>query len=363
MLAVYVSGHGYGHATRTAEVLRAVRRRAPDLAVSVATSAPAFLFTETVAPPLLVRPLECDVGLAQHDALVIDTGATVRRWRAFRAGWDRLVSEEARRLRADGSRLVLGDIPPLSTAVASEAGLRSIALGNFSWDWIYAHVASAEPALAEAAEFCRDVYGGTDLLLRLPFAGDLGAFPRTEDLPLVARRPTVPREEARGRLALGPSPVILLSFGGVGMPDLDPGVFAPLADWQVLLTGPAREGARAPRNLRPLQGSELRALGLGYPDLVGAVDVVVSKPGYGIVTDCIGAGTRLVYTDRGEFPEYPILVREMAGHLPVAFVSNEDVRQGRIRDAVESVLGREVPPPPDLSGADGAASRILKALD
>jgi len=362
MLAVYVSGHGYGHATRTAEVLRAVRERAPDLEVAVATSAPAFLFTETVAPPLSVRSLECDVGLAQRDALVIDTGATVKRWRAFRAAWDTLVSEEARRLRADRSRLVLGDIPPLASAVASEAGVRSIALGNFSWDWIYAHVARTEPALGEAAEFCRAVYGRTDLLLRLPFAGDLGAFPRIEDLPLVARRPRVPREEARRRLALGPSPAILLSFGGVGMPDLDPGVFGALADWQILLTGRTSDDARDPGNVRRVHGGDLRVLGLGYPDLVAAVDVVVSKPGYGIVSDCIGAGSRLVYTDRGEFPEYPILVREMAEHLPVAFASNEDIRRGRIREAVEAVLGRAMPPPPDTSGADRAASHILDNL-
>lgn len=146
------------------------------------------------------------------------------------------------------------------------------------------------------------------------------------------------------------------------MPDLDPGVFGALADWQLLLTGPTLEGAPAPRNLRPLQGIDLQTLGLGYPDLVGAVDVVVSKPGYGIVTDCIGAGTRLVYTDRGEFPEYPILVREMAEHLPVAFASNEDIRRGRIGEAVDAVLGRAMPPPPDMSGADRAASHILDNL-
>jgi transposase-like protein len=34
VLAVYVSGHGYGHATRTAEVLRAVRERASALKIT-----------------------------------------------------------------------------------------------------------------------------------------------------------------------------------------------------------------------------------------------------------------------------------------------------------------------------------------
>jgi UDP:flavonoid glycosyltransferase YjiC (YdhE family) len=137
------------------------------------------------------------------------------------------------------------------------------------------------------------------------------------------------------------------------------GAFGGLSDWQLILTGPTAEGPTS-RSLRPVLAADLDACGLGYPDLVGAVDVVVTKPGYGIVSDCIGAGTRLVYTDRGDFPEYPILVAGMAEHLPVAFVSNEDLRAGRIREAVESVLAREVPAPPDLTGAERAAARILE---
>jgi len=360
-LTAYVSGHGFGHATRTAEVLRAVRAQARELPIFVASSAPAFLFHDAVSAPLAVRTVECDVGLAQRDALRIDTAATVARWRAFRAGWDALVEREARAVSADGTRLVVGDIPPLATAVARASGLTSIAIGNFSWDWIYAHVARGEPALEEAASFCARAYGETDLLLRLPFAGDLSAFPRIEDLPLVARRPGVARARARGRLGLTDAPAILLSFGGVGMPELDPGVYAGLRGWQLLVTGRVRPRPLPP-NVRLLDAAALEAAGLRYPDLVGAVDVVVSKPGYGIVTDCIGAGTRLVYTDRGDFPEYPILVREMARWLPAAFVSNEELVQGRIGDAVESVRGREVPPPPDLGGADRAAARILERL-
>ena len=65
--------------------------------------------------------------------------------------------------------------------------------------------------------------------------------------------------------------------------------------------------------------------------------MVVTKPGYGIVSDVIGAGRRLVYTDRGDFPEYPILVREMTRCVPAVHVSNEDLRRGRVAAAVRAV--------------------------
>ncbi len=341
-------------------MLRELRARAPGLPVTISTSAPASLF-ESVVPAPTVRAVACDVGLAQRDALVIDEAGTVAAWRAFRAGWEQLVDDEAAWLRASGARLVLGDIPPLAFAAAGAAGLTSVALGNFSWDWIYAHLARRQAALAEAAAGCREAYARATVLLRLPFAGDMSAFPRIEDVPLVARRPGVAKGEARRRLGLDGRPAVLLSFGGLGMPGLQPSAFGALGGFQFLLTGRAGEGP-APANVRRVDDSVLGGAGLSYPDVVGAADVVVTKPGYGIVTDCIGAGTRLVYTDRGDFPEYPVMVEEMKRYLPAVFASNDEVREGRLGPALEAVLVAPLPPPPRTDGAAVAAERLLARL-
>jgi hypothetical protein len=110
-------------------------------------------------------------------------------------------------------------------------------------------------------------------------------------------------------------------------------------------------------------GPRLDRLGLGYEDVVGAADVVLKEPGYGIVSDAIGAGTRLVYTDRGDFPEYPILVEGMKAYLPTAYVTNDEVRTGRIEEALRTVLAAPFPPPPDLTGAERAAEKILDRID
>jgi L-arabinokinase len=359
VLVAYVSGHGYGHATRTAEALRVLRERAPSLPMAVRTEAPAFLF-ERVGGPIEVQPLACDVGLVQKDALTIDEPATAAAVRSFLAGWDRLVAAEARFLRDSGARLVLGDIPPLAFAAADAASVPSMALGNFSWDWIYRHLARREPALRRAADLAAAAYDRATLLLRLPFTCDLSAFPRVEDVPLIARRPSVDRKDARRRLGLDARPAVLLSFGGVGLPGLEPAAFAGLVSHLLLVTGAVAPGAAA--NVRRLGTAELQAAGLGYPDLVGACDVVVSKPGYGIVSDCIGARTRLVYTDRGDFPEYPVLVAEMPRYLPVAYVSNEDLRDGRLGEALKQVLAAPFPDTPRTNGAAVVAEKLLAAL-
>jgi hypothetical protein len=364
MLAAYVSGHGWGHATRTAEVLRVVRERAPELPITVVTDAPAFLFERVIGPPLAIRTVRGDVGLCQKDALLIDEPATVVAWREFMATWEDRVATEARWLREAGPAVVLGDIPPLGFAAAQAAGIEAIALGNFSWDWIYAHLAARQPALADAAVWAREAYRSATLLLRLPFAGDLSAFPEIEDIPLVVRRPRIGKPEARRRLGLDARPALLLAFGGIGFPGLSVEAFAAVCGrYQVLLAGRPRVAAEKPGSeVRSLDAAELDAQGLAFPDLVGAVEVVITKPGYGVVSDCIGAGTRLVYTERGDFPEYPIMVGEMPDYLPAAHVSNDALREGRIAAAVARVLATPFPAPPRTDGASVAAARILARL-
>jgi hypothetical protein len=359
MLVAYVSGHGYGHATRTGEVLRRVRELQPALDLTVVTSGPEPLYRRAIPGDFAFRSLECDPGLVQKGALVIDEAATVSECKRFMREWPDRVDAEWRWLRHSGARAVLGDIPPLAFQAAHEAGIPSLGLGNFSWDWIYRHLAARHPSLRTASEKCAEAYRHTDLLLKLPFAGDLSVFPRVQDIPLVARRPKVPRDAARRRLDLGGAPLVLFSFGGLGLPGFDYSVLADLTQYRFILTGMIPE---TPPNVRVLIGTELEDLGLAYEDLVGAADVVVSKPGYGIVSDAIGARTRLVYTDRGDFPEYPILVREMPRYLPVEHITREELFGGRLARAVDAVLARALPEAPDTSGADIAALRVLETL-
>ncbi len=153
MLACYVSGHGYGHATRVGEVLREVRRREPSLPIAVVTSGPEQLYRRAIAGSVRRSVLKPATSVSPRKARSSSTRTgTVEAWRRFQAGYDDRVGREARWLRESMARVVLGDIPPLAFDAAAEAGVESIALANFSWDWIYRHLAARQPALHEAAD-------------------------------------------------------------------------------------------------------------------------------------------------------------------------------------------------------------------
>ena len=50
----------------------------------------------------------------------------------------------------NGFDLVVGDVPPLAFEAAAEAGVDSVAVANFSWDWIYERMNFADAAVAAA---------------------------------------------------------------------------------------------------------------------------------------------------------------------------------------------------------------------
>ena len=59
-------------------------------------------------------------------------------------------------------------------------------------------------------------------------------------------------------------------------------------------------------------------------------DVVVTKPGYGIISEAIANGAALLYTSRGHFVEYDVLVREMPRYLRARFIEQERSSEGKL---------------------------------
>lgn len=377
MIVFYTSGHGFGHASRDIEVLNALGRRRPELPVTVRTSTPRWLFDLTLTRPVEWAPSECDVGVAQIDSLRLDEAATIERATSFYASFERGAQEESAWLRGCGARLVVGDIPPLAFAAAARAGIPSIALGNFTWDWIYDGYRPWMRNGSRLVQQVREAYASADLALRLPLHGGFGMFRQVVDLPFIARRSGRRPAETRAALGLADGPLVLLSFGGYGLQQINLGRIASLRGCTVVVTSDVtanRRGDAAPaiaapetRALPPnvvlVEETSLYASGFRYEDLVAAVDVVMTKPGYGIIAECIANRTAVLYTSRGHFVEYDVLVREMPRWLRAGFISNDDLLAGRWEAPLDALLA--APPPPETAGVDGAedaADWILQAL-
>jgi L-arabinokinase len=176
--------------------------------------------------------------------------------------------------------------------------------------------------------------------------GGFGSFTRVIDLPFVARRSTRDPEETRRALALSlDTRLVLPSYGGHGLEGLQD-AFKRLDGYEVLFE---------------FDENKLYADGFRYEDLVRASDVVVTKPGYGIIAECLANDTAMLYTDRGNFIEYDVLVANMPRFLRTRFISNEDLFAGRWQEHLDALLAQPAPPlRPDTNGAEVAARLLLE---
>jgi hypothetical protein len=329
-----MSGHGFGHASRDIELIRTIAAAEPSVRFVVRTSIPDWLF-ERVRASVDVQALEADTGLIQIDSLRFDEQQSVRHAAAFYRTFERRADAEARVLKKLDADLVIGDIPPLAFAAAERAGVTSLALSNFTWDWIYSSYPAFEAQAPDVIATIRAAYATTSGALRLPFHGGFEPMAAvTADIPLIARRSR--RDSADTRRLLGipvDHPCVLVSFGAYG---------APLSYDTIRATG---EFTLLTIERDPPHGLE-------FQDLVAAADVVVSKPGYGIVSECIANNTALLYTSRGHFIEYDVFVAEMPRVVRCRFISQEDLFAGRWADAISSLLAQ--PSPPESARVDGA---------
>src|SRR5688572_33373312 len=129
-IAFYISGHGFGHASRSIELINALIDRRPDLRVVVRSQVAPWLFRRTAHPSVELSPVQTDTGVVQIDSLRLDAVETIHRAHEFMTFFDQRVDTEVQVLRAHEVSLVIADLPPLGIAAAHGAVLPAIALGN-----------------------------------------------------------------------------------------------------------------------------------------------------------------------------------------------------------------------------------------
>ena len=359
ILVFYINGHGFGHATRSLAILQEIWSLRPQQRVVLRTDAPRFLFDKGCSGPCEILAGPVDPGTVQADPLQLDVEASLQARARMQDSLAEQVEAECVRLASRDVGLIAGDIPPLAFEVGSRLGVPSVALGNFSWDWIYEPYVASRPELQRLVEGMQSSYACADLLLRMPLHGNMDAFSRVLDIPHVARRARSDRASVRRSLGLEGEtrPLVLVSFGGFAAvqfadpADADPGPF------RFVTFGEPLPGMPEDTVCLPV------AHGYRHEDLVAASDALITKPGYGTVAECLAARTPFLYTSRDHFREYDVLVAGIRRDARARFVPQEDLLALRWRPYFEELLADrkpwgEVP----LGGAEVAARRLLERL-
>ncbi|HYB97764.1 MAG TPA: hypothetical protein VEC57_01400 [Candidatus Limnocylindrales bacterium] len=289
-----------------------------------------------------------DAGIVQTDDVTVDANATAACLREWATQHEAVLARETERLRA-GVDLVLGDVPPLAFRASAHAGVPSVALANFTWDWIYDRLGHRQAAAAAAAGYAR-----ADLLLEATPSAPMPAFAARQCVGMIARASSLPRQQCRSRLgASNGERLVLLALraSSSSLVTLPP----PRRDVRYILErswplrDPRSDVVRIPDDMP-------------YVDAVAASDIVVGKPGYGLIGDVTAARARFLYIARPGFPENEVLEQWLSGRSGTARIDRDSLAAGEWARALDALSQSPPPPATPVDGARAAAARIAAML-
>ncbi|CAK5268185.1 unnamed protein product [Mycena citricolor] len=176
-LVYYCSGHGFGHATRVS-ALASHLLRLPGPArpvIYIVSSAPQHVFTDAVSLGAHYRSAFIDPVIVQPLAYCVDRQRSVDGLKAFMEREAEMAEREVRWLNAVGAHCVLSDAAYLGCLAATQAGLPSILVTNFTFDSVYSFLSTT---ITEA-----------------PMTTSDETHPATEHLRALESDTPIPREE------------------------------------------------------------------------------------------------------------------------------------------------------------------------
>jgi UDP:flavonoid glycosyltransferase YjiC (YdhE family) len=363
-IAYFISPHGYGHAARAAAVMMALRERDPAIRFEIFTLVPRWFFEDSLSESFGYHSLLTDIGLVQKTPLIEDLPETLRRLDSFLPFDGPQIQEIAGQVSRLQCQLVICDIAPLGIAVAREAGIPSVLVENFTWDWIYQGYVKYEPRLAPHIAYLQDQFDKADYRIQTKpvcqrHTADLITSP-------VSRKVRTPAREIRRQLGIPDTArTVMITMGGIPW---DYTFLARLAnpnDFYFVIPG-AAEGMQVRRNSPDGSGGLVllpHHSDFFHPDLVNACDAVIGKAGYSTLAEVYSAGVPFGYVARPKFRESQVLAAFIEQQMQGLAITEIQFRNGRWLSLVSDLLALPRIRRQGAAGADPVAHFLDELLD
>ncbi|CAO3703661.1 unnamed protein product [Rhizopus stolonifer] len=363
----YVSGHGWGHATRANQVILDLLQLPAQHKVYVISPASDFIFQGVIEKGAIYRQANIDPGVVQPLPYTVDRQQTIDNLKSFLSKRPVLLDNEVNWLKQVEADCVICDAPFLPCAAASKVGIPAALSSNFTFDEVFMGLCEGDEIDNEIKRLVVQViedYRNADLLIRLPGAIRIPSFDdisanlvpstpflqskgvangktqlpctsiskvqrhgfvrRMIDVPLVFRKYRTPREQVLEQVGIPRElyhhRILLLSFGGQLLANGQWGNPLP-SGWICIVCAAPDSIQMPPRFYRAAKDAYV-------PDLTNACDVLLGKLGYGTCSECIGHSVPFVYVSRPQFIEEQGLLKLMKDQGSAVELSRSDFESG-----------------------------------
>jgi hypothetical protein len=373
-----LSSHGFGHLSQAAPVVNQLRALMPDLRITVRGQFPVEQIKRRIFEPDTIEPFADDFGMVMHHALSVDTEASLAAYLEAHQNWDEKIAALAAHLKEIEVDLVLSDIPYLTLAAANLAGIPGVALCSLNWADILEHYLGNKETGGETPKVSTKESGGETALIetiRLSYQSAqyfLQPAPSME-MPLLNNTLTIgpvctpgiknPSTLARNIDLPEDAYTVLVGMGGVNYP-------LSVEFWPVLINhksvfyfvNDANLLNRSTGIANSVKTISVEQTGLSYSDLVATVDLIITKPGYGMFVEAAAAGVPVLYVERRDWPEAHALTDWLQSVAYCAEIDTEALQQGLFAQQLTQLLTKGRYPPVPPSGNLQAAQLLQRML-
>ena len=332
-VALFVTSHGFGHASRACAVAKALTDLRPQVRFDIFSSIPHWYFSSTLNN-FRHHQLNCDIGLVQHDALEIDIPGTIKVLADEIPFKSTKINALANKLTDTHCELVICDIAPIGIAVARTAGLPSVLIENFTWDWIYRSLSEQHPEFLTYADALEHAFTNSKVHIQAtPVCNTMSGAVHVNP---IARSPLQNRDNTRKSLGLvGESPMVFLTMGGV--PQEYPFLSRLQRDFNkidfvIAGIGTKKEWVAPNILLLPANSDHY------HPDLITAADAVIGKAGYSTIAEIYHSQVRFGYFVRENNPEMQALINFLQHNTDGFSLSAQDYMSGDWLCELEKLL-------------------------
>ena len=309
-IAYFISPHGFGHAARASAVMEALHEINHGINFEIFTTVPDWFFKGLLSGNSGYHNLVTDIGLVQKTPLKSDITETVRRLDLFLPFDSSTVNHLSESIIEKNCVLVACDIAPMGIEVAKKAGVPSVLIENFTWDWLYGNYVEENSGLRKHIEYLRGIFSRADFHVQTkpvcrPVNADLTTLP-------VSRGFKKPAGIIRKMLKIPERmKVMTITMGGIQEEITFLKKLAALKDIFFIIPGSVDEPVKLDNVLQLPQHSDFF-----HPDLLNASDAVIGKVGYSTLSEVYYAGVPFGYIARKNFRESESLVAYIKRHMP-----------------------------------------------
>lgn len=355
-IAYFITPHGFGHASRAAAVMEAILERRPEVHFELFSTCPKAFFKNSIGESFGYHAVQTDIGMVQISPLEEDLTATcdqLDRLLPYDPKWIQHLATQLNRLNC---RMVICDIAPLGIEVARLAGIPSVLIENFTWDWIYEHYLVKQQRFRPHITYLSHLFGRVDHHIQtMPFCHRNN---RAELIPPMSRKARSSRPQIRMRLGIPEGePMVLVTMGGV--PDRFEFLSKLPMDLSCHLIVPGADTISTDHKKVILLPTHSPFF---HPDLMAAADALVGKAGYSTVSEAYQSGIPFGYIRRPHSPESAALEAFIKKRISSIAIPPASYATGGWVAYLPELLSLPRGPKRAENGADAAATYITTLL-